>query len=244
MVVNRQKLVLLVVVSLAFGLTACSSMYYERPQAHSLPKLPEISRPSRSKVYPKPKVAVSKPRVATARVSKYSQSASSKSQITSIVTLKRKDTLTSNVSNVESMEQNNEQIDPYASIPDSGINEVSTSTTQKPIATREEGSPAVKSLLIRAQADLSIGQTTSAVSKLERALRIEPQNAKLWNLLATAHYDQSDYQQSITMAKKSIRYSGDDDLIAKNWALIKKSGLQSGDTIVVKEANNYIKLNP
>ena len=35
---------------------------------------------------------------------------------------------------------------------------------------------------------------------------------------------QSDYQQTISMAKKSIRYSGDDAFIAQNWELVKQAG--------------------
>ena len=37
------------------------------------------------------------------------------------------------------------------------------------------------------------------------------------------------------MAKKSIRYSADDKLIAQNWTLIQKSGEKSDDAIAIKE---------
>jgi len=98
--------------------------------------------------------------------------------------------------------------------------------------------------MIRARADLAIGRTQSAVSKLERGLRIESQNPNIWHLLAKVHFEQSDHQQAITMAKKSIRYANDDELIGKNWELIKKAGEKSGDTIAIKEALDYLKVNP
>ena len=107
-----------------------------------------------------------------------------------------------------------------------------------------QSSTALKTLLLKARADLAVGNSQSAITSLERGLRIESQNPQAWHLLAQAHYDQSNYQQSISMAKKSIRYSADSELTGKNWALIKKAGERSGDTVVVKEALNYFKLNP
>ena len=181
------------------------------------------------------KAVVKKPRVSSAKVHKYSDD---KPKLADAVITQKE------ISSVTMTEDEGAKIDPYKSIPDSRTSEISEDASPGISTTITKSSPAVKSLVIRAQADLAIGRTNSAESKIERGLRIEPQNPKLWHLLSQAHYDQTDYQQAITMAKKSIRYSNDDELVAKNWALIKKAGLQSGDTIVVKEANDYIKLNP
>ncbi|KAG1663489.1 putative ATP-dependent DNA helicase YoaA [Nymphon striatum] len=81
--------------------------------------------------------------------------------------------------------------------------------------------------MVGARADIALGKNSAAVSKLERGLRIESQNPELWHLLSKANYSDNNYQQSINMAKKSIRYSNDDNLIAQNWALIKKAGEKS-----------------
>jgi len=130
------------------------------------------------------------------------------------------------------------EVDPYAGIPEASI------TTSGKKSVSNSSSPAIQSLMIRARADLAVGRTQSAVSKLERGLRIESQNPSIWHLLAKAHFDQGNHQQSIAMAKKSIRYSGNDKLIAQNWTLIKKAGEKSEDTIAIKEALDYFKVNP
>lgn len=156
-------------------------------------------------------------------------------------------------------------IDPYADIPDRDTSEnnkvekptIVKSVTPpkptlvkpalakvKPAPTERESSPAVKTLLIKARADLAIGRSTSAIEKLERGLRIEPRNANLWYQLAKTHHARKDYTQAISMAKKSIQNTNRDYVIAKNWMLIKKAGLKSGDTVVVKEAIDYFKVNP
>jgi len=133
--------------------------------------------------------------------------------------------------------------DPYALIPDnsSGSNNLET---RKPSNSKKPDSSAVDSLLLQARAEMMVGKYLTAESKIERGLRIDPENPKLWTVLAKAHFGQSNYSQAINMAKKAIQFSRDDDLIARNWRLIKKAGEKSGDTFAVKEANNYIKTNP
>lgn len=227
---------LLVLLGLPLVLGGCTSGYYKQPQARSLPKLPEVSRPAR--VRPSA-TALRRVKPSSAKIRKYSVTTSSVITQKEIAAVVSQETLKERAKQKAIVD-----IDPYASIPENNTSVVSSIENKKPITTGEQSSPAVKSLLIQAQADLAIGRSASAVSKLERGLRIESQNSKLWGLLAKAHYEQADYQQAISMSKKSIRYSSDDELISKNWALIKKAGLKSGDTTVVKEAINYIKLNP
>ena len=124
----------------------------------------------------------------------------------------------------------------YANIPDSSDN--------RKAPRQHVSSPAVKSLIIRARADMAIGRDQSAISKIERALRIESDNGELWYLLAKAHQASSNHQQAITMAKKAINFAGANEMLAiKSWKLIKLSGEASGDTVVVQEAINYNKIN-
>jgi len=133
--------------------------------------------------------------------------------------------------------------DPYASIPDSSAS-TNHIETRKTTPRKKPDSSAVDSLILQARAEMMVGKYLTAESKLERGLRISPENPKLWALLAKTHYGQSNYSQAINMARKSLQFSRDDELTARNWRLIKKAGEKSGDTFAVKEANNYIKMNP
>ena len=147
-------------------------------------------------------------------------------------------------------------IDPYANIPESSSININNNKTiykravQKTANTKSVTSPqlftspAVRSLMVSARADISIGKNRSAISKLERGLRIEPRNAELWHMLARGHYANSAYLHAISIAKKSNAYTNNTVLTKKNWTLIKQAGERSGNASAIKEALNYIKLNP
>ncbi len=229
-------------------LGGCSSGYgVSDRQARSIPAIPEISRPViRSQTPSAGKVGkrntAIKSRGYQPQVKKYSVDKPAEPVITQkeVAAVLSKEELIQRAQKEATVD-----IDPYASVPEGAVKSGTIiSTVKTPKAKQHVTSPAIKTLMIKARADLAIGNSQSAISSLERGLRIEAQNPELWHLLAQAHYDQSSYQQAITMAKKSIRYSSDSDLIAKNWALVKKAGERSGDTVVVKEALNYFKLNP
>ncbi len=153
------------------------------------------------------------------------------------------------------IEKNKREVsDPYALIPDDSTTSIrsntsdnelkNTSTTRKPKAQSSKSKSAVDSLMLQARAEILIGKYLSAESKIERGLRIAPENPKLWALLAKSHYGQANYSQSINMARKAIQFSSNDDLTARSWRLIKKAGEKSGDMPAVKEATDYIKINP
>ena len=124
-------------------------------------------------------------------------------------------------------------IDPYANIPENVDDRGSG---------RSKSSPAVEALLVRAYADAKLGRTNAAMIKLERGLRIEPQNPKLWNQLAELHYKKGHYQQAITMAKKAINLSSNDqEMTDKNWQFISKVAEKSGNSRAMSEVNEYNK---
>lgn len=128
--------------------------------------------------------------------------------------------------------------DPYSSIPDvSGDSRIRQQT-------KISVSPAVKSLIITARSDLALGKSQKAISKLERGLRIESENSELWYLLAKSHYSLGNFQQTINMTRKSISYSSDDSLISENYNLMKSAGERSGNSLAIKEALDYLKVNP
>ena len=98
-------------------------------------------------------------------------------------------------------------------------------------------SPAVVALLENAQAQQNTGQYDSAAATLERALRIEPDNAHLWHELGQVRLQQQQWLQAEQMAQKSLRLaSGDRRLEAANWRLIASARLARGDVAGSREA--------
>ena len=217
---------------------------YSRSTQRSVPKIPEV-KPQVVKRATPPRKTVQKPRNIPKRIIR-----TAPPKPAPRYTITSKSTTIANeqeavakreILKMEAKKRATVDIDPYATIPENSSSKGGMAPPAPPVM---KSSSAVKSLMLRARADLAIGSAKSAVVKLERGLRIEPQNPKIWHLLAKAHYDQADYQQAITMAKKSIRYSADDKLVAQNWGLIQKAGKKSDDTIALKEALDYFKANP
>lgn len=248
----QTKLSSIFVLILLLTLTGCSVVDSyrtpSRPAATSLPKIPEIKRQQAVK----PRYVPPKKAVVRSPVKPRAQISSSSYQIKNkpIVVKPTKPKLTDQQkaeAKLRIQEQAKQkatvEIDPYASIPDSSNNSVKVvPNNAKP--TSILSSPAVKTLMTSARADIAIGRSRSAISKLERGLRIEPENAQLWHMLAKAHYSNSAYLHSISIAKKSNTNTNDDELIKQNWQLIKKAGERSGNADAIKEALDYMKLNP
>jgi len=80
---------------------------------------------------------------------------------------------------------------------------------------------AVAGLMESARADTAAGRLPNAAATLERALRIEPRNARLWHDLAQVRFRQRDYAQAESLAARSNTLAGNDtDLRAANQRLI------------------------
>ncbi len=89
---------------------------------------------------------------------------------------------------------------------------------------------AVVALLDQAQVQSSAGQLDQASASLERALRIEPRNAALWQELALVRLDQGLYRQAENLASKSNALARDNRrLRKKNWHIIGKARSKNGD---------------
>ncbi len=98
-----------------------------------------------------------------------------------------------------------------------------------PPAARTEN-PAVAGLLDAARADVASGRLANAAASLERALRIEPRNPRLWAELARVRLKQGDYAQAESTARRSNSWAGSDNsLRAENWRLIAQSREARGD---------------
>ena len=69
---------------------------------------------------------------------------------------------------------------------------------------------AVAGLMESARADASSGKLVQAAATLERALRIEPRNPRLWHELARVRLRQGDAEQAANLAARSNSFAGSD----------------------------------
>ena len=98
---------------------------------------------------------------------------------------------------------------------------------------------AAATLLAGARQKLQAGQFSQAEMMLERALRLEPRNARLWHEMAQVKYGEKDYGQVVQFCIKSKSLAGKDyDLIRQNWLLMEKAYLQLGETEKAKQARS------
>jgi hypothetical protein len=83
---------------------------------------------------------------------------------------------------------------------------------------------AVASLMESARAETAAGRLANAAASLERALRIEPRNARLWHELAQVRLRQRDYAQAQSLATRSNTLAGNDSALrAANERLIEEA---------------------
>jgi tetratricopeptide (TPR) repeat protein len=93
-----------------------------------------------------------------------------------------------------------------------------------PDYTRPAPGRAVQALMARAERQTDSGELVAAASSLERALRIEPKNAELWNRLAHLRYRQKQYSLAASLAAKSNALAGSDGALrADNNDLIRRA---------------------
>jgi len=96
---------------------------------------------------------------------------------------------------------------------------------------------AIAGLLDGARADAAAGRLANAAASLERALRIEPRNPRLWQELARVRLKQGDYAQAESTAARSNSWAGSDNALrAENWRLIAHARDARGDAEGAKAA--------
>jgi Flp pilus assembly protein TadD len=97
-----------------------------------------------------------------------------------------------------------------------------------PIARSEN--VAVAGLMESARADAAAGKLSTAAASIERALRIEPRNPRLWQELARVRLQQTQFVQAENMAARSNSYAASDNALrAENWRLIAQAREARGD---------------
>ena len=98
-----------------------------------------------------------------------------------------------------------------------------------PPASREH--VAVAGLIETARADAAVGKLSTAAASIERALRIEPRNPRLWQELARVRLQQRQFVQAESTAARSNSWAGSDNALrAENWRLIAQAREARGDT--------------
>ena len=96
---------------------------------------------------------------------------------------------------------------------------------------------AVVKLAEGARAESSQGEHAKAAAALERALRIEPRNPRLWQELARVRLQQRDYAQAEGVATRSNSWAGSDNAVrAENWRIIAEARSGRGDAAGARAA--------
>jgi tetratricopeptide (TPR) repeat protein len=97
--------------------------------------------------------------------------------------------------------------------------------------------PAVASLIDNARLDSQAGRYGNAAASLERALRIEPRNPRLWQELSRVRYSQREFAQAESCAQRSNSWAGGDNALRfENWQLIAQAREARGDSAGAKAA--------
>ena len=83
---------------------------------------------------------------------------------------------------------------------------------------------AVAGLMDSARTDAAAGRLAEAAATLERALRIEPRNPRLWQELARLRLQQGDFPQAESLAQRSNSWAGSDGALrAENARIIEQA---------------------
>lgn len=100
-----------------------------------------------------------------------------------------------------------------------------------PARTGPEGGPAVVALLGQANSERQQGDLTHSDATLERALRIEPRNPRIWSRLASLRLAQGNPEQAEAFALKSNSLAdANPALRADNWDIIAQARRMGGDS--------------
>jgi Flp pilus assembly protein TadD len=93
-----------------------------------------------------------------------------------------------------------------------------------PPSVQKKESVAVAGLMESARNDTAAGRLANAAATLERALRIEPGNPRLWQELARVRLQQKQYAQAESTAMRSNSYAGSDSALrAENDRIIEQA---------------------
>ena len=96
---------------------------------------------------------------------------------------------------------------------------------------------AVRALVAKSAAEREAGHLAAASAALERALRIEPRNPRIWQELARVRLAEGDPAQAEQLAVRAAGWAGDDRSVrAASWHLITEARIARGDQAGADEA--------
>lgn len=117
-------------------------------------------------------------------------------------------------------------------IPDAGTNAVPLAPPDALAlpAPAPARAPAIAELLAKADRSSAQGEHDAARANLERAVKIAPRDAELWQKLAMVSYAQGDWAQAKSLAERSNSFAPPGSALAsRNWTLIGNAELKLGN---------------
>jgi Tfp pilus assembly protein PilF len=94
----------------------------------------------------------------------------------------------------------------------------------------------------QARTEASAGRLGNAAASMERAIRLEPKNPRLWQELARLRLNQRDYAQAEHVAMRSNTLTrGDYAMRAQNWDIIAQAREARGDLAGARSARELAK---
>ncbi len=101
---------------------------------------------------------------------------------------------------------------------------------------------AVHSLLEIARSDAAAGRFGNAAASMERAIRLDPRNARLWQELARLRLQQGEFVQAEHVALRSNALTRADwGLRVENWNIIAQARDARGDAQGARSARELAK---
>jgi len=97
-------------------------------------------------------------------------------------------------------------------------------------------SPAVLALVRQADDRRRAGDLAGAQSTLERAVQIEPTNARLWLDLAQVRLAQHQPAQAEQLALRAVEHAQDNQTLSAAWLLVAEARRAQGDEAGAREA--------
>ena len=110
------------------------------------------------------------------------------------------------------------------------------SPPQKALSTPPQAGSALAKLRLSALSQYRSAKYTSAAATLERALRIAPRDAMLWQQLAAVRLRQKKWRLALNMAAKSNALAGQGHALQRaNWRIMAEAYRALGQTDKAKE---------
>lgn len=126
--------------------------------------------------------------------------------------------------------------------PETGPEAPSEETEQAPMSgegtvRHEVDNRAVAMLWDEAEQSRREGNLESAVSSLERAVELAPEDPVLWSRLSELRFRQRQFAEAENLAAKSNSLAGDNRMLRfRNWLIIAEARAQRGDTEGAEQA--------